>query len=201
MNTTSSRMFANRRTRAMALTLAVLWAPSARVMTQSVNVTTSNGVVQVRAQGLGLIQADSLTRLKDGRSVRIDLDLGVLPAAGAPPHTRARRTFVVSYDLWEERFAVTLAEPSRSISHLTAAAAEAWCLAQVAVPVSALGRLGVDVPFWIRLEYRVLNGDTRAAPETDEGFTLQGLIDALSRKGPANEATRTIEAGPFRVKP
>ena len=197
-----SRAPANQsRTRVLMLALAVLWVPSASVMTQSVTVTSSKGAVQVRAPGLNVIQAESLARLKDGRSIRIDLDLGVLPAAGAAPHARTRQTFVVSYDLWEERFAVTQAiEPPRTISHLTAAAVEAWCLAQLTIPVSALGRFANDVPFWIRLEYRVLNGDTRTEPEADEGFTLRALIDALSRRRQADESIHAIEAGPFRVR-
>ena len=47
--------------------------------------------------------------------------------------------------------------PSRSVSHLTSAAAEAWCVEQLAFPVSSLGPLGRNLPFWIRLEYRVRN--------------------------------------------
>ena len=50
--------------------------------------------------------------------------------------------------------------PSRSVSHLTARDAEAWCLDSLTVPLSALGRLGRDAPFWIRLEYRVPGDDT-----------------------------------------
>ncbi len=84
----------------------------------------------------------------------------VLPAPGKSPAATARRIFALSYDLWEERFAVTTVDArSQSVSHLMLAAAEAWCVEQLAVPVSALGALGRDLPFWIRLEYRILDGD------------------------------------------
>ena len=186
---------------AFVLACAVLWGPATHVLTQSIDVATANGAVHIRASGLTLIDAASLARLKDGRSIRVDLDLGVLPAAGAAVATRARQTFVVSYDLWEERFAVTQAgPPSRSISHLTAAAADAWCLAQVSIPLVALGRLGSELPFWIRLEYRVLNVDNPSTQDSEEGFTLRALIDALSRRRAIDDSTRAIEAGPFRLK-
>jgi hypothetical protein len=184
----------------LLLACAVLWVPAARVLTPSISVNTANGALHIRASGLTLIEAESLTRLKDGRSIRVDLELGILPSAGATAIARTRQTFVVSYDLWEERFAVTQAgEPSRSISHVSSAAAEGWCLAQLSVPLSALGRLAVDLPFWIRLEYRVLRGDTAASSDVDEGFTLRALIDALSRRRQADESMRAVEAGPFRL--
>jgi hypothetical protein len=79
-----------------------------------------------------------------------------------------------------------------------AAAAEAWCVEQLAVPLTALGTLGRDLPFWIRLEYRLLDSDaTQEAP--DSGYSLQALIDALSRRRKAESSTRALEAGPFRL--
>jgi hypothetical protein len=109
----------------------------------------------------------------------------------------------LSYDLWEERFAVT-AEDTRSpsVSHLSQAAAEAWCVDQLAIPLRSLGALGRDQPFWVRFEYRVLSAEARSAAE-DSRYTLQGLIDALSRRRKAAEtaATRTLEAGPFSLRP
>jgi hypothetical protein len=130
--------------------------------------------------------------------VRVDRVLAGLRAPGARATAETREAFVLSYDLWEERFAVTHAgAPARSMSHLTSAAAEAWCLEQLAVPVSALGRLGGDAPFWIRLAYRVLDGDAATAPDE---FTLQGLIDALSRRRRPGALTDSIEAGPFRLR-
>jgi hypothetical protein len=181
--------------------LVTLLSLTVRLSAQSIDVNVVGDVLQVRAPGLGFIRGEPLARLKDGRSVRVDLDLVVLPKPGAPAAARSRQTFVLSYDLWEERFAVTqVAQPSRSISHLTSAGAEAWCLDQLTVPVSALGHLGRDVPFWIRLEYRILDGDGAPAPDDGTGFTLRGLIDALSRRRKADELMHSIEAGPFRPR-
>ena len=167
-------------------------------LAQSVNVARAGDLVTVRAPGFGFIKAEALARLKDGRSVRVDLELEVLPGPGGPAAAQGRQTYVLSYDLWEERFAVTVADtPGRSASHLTPTAAEAWCVQQLDVPVSALGRLAHE-PFWVRLGYRVLEPD---APSADNGgeFTLRGLVDALSRRRRNEPLTDVVEAGPFRL--
>ena len=73
----------------------------------------------------------------------------------------------------EERFAVTrVGTPARSISHRTAKNAEAWCLEHLSIPLTALGRLGRDMPFWIRLEYRVQESAATTDATADEGLTL-----------------------------
>jgi hypothetical protein len=71
---------------------------------------------------------------------------------------------------------------------------------QLAVPAAALGASGRDLPFWIRLEYRVLPADVPAAAE-DAGYTLQALIDALSRRRRTESSPHALEAGPFRLRP
>jgi hypothetical protein len=181
------------------MVLATLAWPQVRLASQSITVSTVNGAVQVRAPGFHFIAGESLARLKDGQSVRVDIDLSVLAKPGAAAAARRRQSYVLSYDLWEERFAVAVpGAPSRSISHLTSAAAEAWCLQQLTVPVSALGSLGHNLPFWIRLDSRLLNG---GAPESAEGgLTLRGLIDVFSRRQ-TGAVSQSIEAGPFRIQP
>jgi hypothetical protein len=105
----------------------------------------------------------------------------------------------LSYDLWEERFAVTTVEErSQSVSHLALTAVEAWCVEQLSIPLSALGALGRDQPFWIRLEYQILDGDP-AADQSDSGYTLQALIDVLSRRRKTEASPHALEAGPFRT--
>ena len=55
----------------------------------------------------------------------------------------------------------TVGARAQSVSHLALAAAESWCLEQLAIPLSAIGALGRDVQFWVRLEYRILDGEAR----------------------------------------
>ena len=183
----------------VALTI-VAWA-AVNLGAQAVTVTRVADAVAVRAPTFTFVKGEPLVRLKDGRSVRVELELAVLPKPGEPAAARNRQLFVLSYDLWEERFAVTLAgTPRRSVAYLTSSGAEAWCLEQMTVPVAALGNLGRDAPFWIRLEYRILDGDTTDRND-DAGFTIRGLIDALSSRRQAAASTHAIEAGPFRLRP
>jgi hypothetical protein len=184
----------------------LVWA-AVRVSAQSLSVATVGEALRIRASGFSFVQGDPLTRLKDGRTVRVELAALVLPGPGKPPAAAARRVFALSYDLWEERFAVTALDArTQSVSHLALAAAEAWCVEQLTIPLSALGALGRDLPFWVRLEYSILDGD--AAPDSsDSGYTLQALIDLLSRRrktpatgsGPGDSPPHAIEAGPFRT--
>lgn len=175
--------------------------PAGRSSAQVVTVETLGDALKIRAPGFSFLKGEPLTRLKDGRSVRVELAAMVLPAPGKSPTAVTRRIFSLSYDLWEERFAVTAVDArSRSVSHLVLAAAEAWCVEQLAIPLSALGALGRDAPFWVRLEYRVVDGD--AAPDpSDSGYTLQALIEALSRRRQTESSQPALEAGPFRLPP
>lgn len=190
-------MVGPRRVAAVLLTVLVLAAvPSSA---QTLTVDTAGDAVRIRAQGFSFLTGDPLARLKDGRSVRVELAAMVLPAPGRSVVAATRRIFALSYDLWEERFAVTTVEKrSQSVSHLALAAAEAWCVDQVAIPVNALGGLGRDLPFWVRLEYRVLDTDP-PADSKDSSYSLQGLIDALSRRRKTDSSTHALEAGPFSL--
>ena len=182
------------------LVLALLVWPPAWASAQAVSVATEGGALKIRAPGFSFLEGQPLAQLKDGRTVRVELAVSVLPGAGKAPVTTSRRVFALSYDLWEERFAAAMADSrSESISHATASAAVSWCIDQAAIPLSALGALEGGAPFWIRLEYRILNGDDAADPDQGAGFTLQALIDALSRRRKSDSLGDRLEAGPFRL--
>jgi hypothetical protein len=185
--------------RAAVVLLALLAWPAVRVSAQAVTVDTAGDVLKVRAPGFSFLTGAPLDRLKDGRSVRVELTVMVLSAPGKAAAITARRIFALSYDLWEERFAVaTVERRSQSVSHLMQAAAEAWCVEQLTVPVKALGALGRDLPFWIRLEHRILDDD-RPSDADSVGYTLQALIDLLSRRHKTEASPPPLEAGPFRL--
>jgi hypothetical protein len=172
-------------------------APTLMVSAQSLALHAENGALHVRVGTFSFIKGPALARLKDGRSVRFDFDLIVRPQPGAQAVAQARESFVISYDLWEERFAVThVATPSRSASHLTTRDAEAWCLARLRVPLASLAGLGRDRPLWIRIEYRVPGADP--AKRDSGGLNLGGLIDRLSRRG-GGELKDAVEAGPLTL--
>jgi hypothetical protein len=181
--------------------LALLAWPVARVSAQSLTVDVVGDALKIRAPAFSFLNGDPLARLKDGRSVRVELAAMVLAAPGKSPAATTRRIFALSYDLWEERFAVTAVDArSQSVSHLLLAAAEAWCVEQLAIPVRALGALGRDQPFWVRLEYRMIDADAPTDPEGSR-YTLQALVDALSRRRKSDSSSQSLEAGPFRLRP
>lgn len=139
-------------------------------------------LLRVSAPQLHFVSGTPLARLRDGRPVTYALTLSLEVQRGAPHRARITRQVVVSYDLWEERFAVTqVGAPGAAASHLTAAAAEAWCLDLLALPVPpSLG----DRTLVLKLECSVRDGDDRRA-DTATAATLTGLIDLLSRKSRA----------------
>jgi hypothetical protein len=187
--------------RAVPVVLAVVACSTVWASAQTLTIDAAGEALKVRAPGFSFLKGEPLARLKDGRSVRVELTAMVLPAPGKSAVATARRIFALSYDLWEERFAVTAVDKrAQTVSHLAATAAETWCVEQLAIPLSALGALGRDVPFWIRLEYQILESDG-SADSSNSGYTLQAMIDALSRRRKSESSPRPIEAGPFRLPP
>jgi hypothetical protein len=189
-----------RRVRWLGLALLVC-AVAPPATAQSLNVRVVGDQLHLRGTSLGLIEGQVSEHLKDGRSVRVDVELTILDSPRGTAITQSRQTFTLSFDLWEQRFAVTRAgPPPRSISHLTARDAEAWCLDNMTVPLAALGRFSREAPLWIRVDYRVQDPTPAPNPEDDSTFTLRTLIERLSRRRQDEALGRTLEAGPFRVR-
>jgi hypothetical protein len=166
---------------------------------QSLTVRAAGDMLQVRGSGLRLIEGVVADHLKDGRSVRVDFEMTILDKPQGGTITQSRQSFTLSFDLWEQRYAVTrTGAASRSVSHLAARDAEAWCIENLAIPLTALGRFTRDLPFWVRLDYRVHD---QPPPPTDgeSPFTLRTLIEALSRRRGDEALERSVDAGPFRI--
>jgi hypothetical protein len=180
-------------------TLVLVAALASGLSAQTLTVSAVADALHVQARGLNFLDGPVLGRLKEGRSVRIDFELRVLAKPDGPIVKQTMQGFVVSFDLWEERFAVSrVGTPPRSISHMRPRDAERWCLQNLTMPVSSLG-LGRETPFWIRLSYRVQNVATTTDESPGERFTLSGLIDRLSRRREESDLARSIDAGPFRL--
>lgn len=140
---------------------------------------------------------EALNRLRDGSTVKYTLQLTAKADKNGRVVARTEEQFAISYDLWEEKFAVSkLGSSPRSISHLSAAAAEAWCVDNISMPISALSRNPV---FWIRLDYRAEDPTAPADPADNSGFTLSGLIDIFSRRTRSEQLGGSEEVGPLRM--
>jgi len=167
---------------------------------QSISVSTVKDALHVKASGLTFIEGETLDHLRNGRAVVVDFVMSVLSGPDGPAVADSRQRYSLSFDIWEERFAVTrVGTPPRSISHLRPREAEAWCVDNLTLPVSALGRLGREAPFWMRLEYRIQDPAPVPAADETSGLTLRGLIDLLGRRRRSTDLGRTLRAGPFRL--
>jgi hypothetical protein len=156
--------------------------------------------VHVRAEGIEFISGPPLSRLKDGRSLRLQLDLSAAEAEAGAFAPLAQPRFVLSYDLWEERFAVARTDVPRSISHLTARDAEAWCMEQLALPFATFTARVTATPFWIRVTHRLEDDDPDKHDADDSGLSIRGLIDRFSRRQPAGGWMETVTSGPLRLE-
>jgi hypothetical protein len=164
---------------------------------QAVSITTTTTSLQVKAPTFTFIDGPVLVRLRDGQTVKVDLELTVLARPSDGVVAQKRQTCQVSFDLWEERFAIARTEPTaRTVSHLSAREAEAACIDGLSLPLSSLGQMSRDGSFWIKLSSR--QQAPSAAPPEDSGLTIGRLIEVLSRRREA-AATRSMEAGPFRL--
>jgi hypothetical protein len=134
--------------------------------------------LRLSAPGLRFLTGAPLDRLHDGRSVTYVLTAALEVDRGDPRTTRVTRHVVFSYDLWEERFAVApVDEPQAAASHLTSAAAEAWCLELLKLPVRGVS---ADKTFVVKFECWLR--DDRAQPtDAPSTATLTGLLDLFSR--------------------
>ena len=151
--------------------------------------------LQVTAPSLRFLTGKALDRLHDGASIpyAFQMTLTALPRSIALQRTLDR--FVVSYDVWGERFKVVQSNaPRRAVANLTANAAEAWCIDQMSVP--AAGVLP-DQDLWLRLEIRA--EEPVQSPLTEYGLSLTSLIELFSRRAPAQSQEWNAETQPFRM--
>jgi len=182
----------------MGLLTLVILSSARGVAGQTLTVNAAGDVLRVQARDLAFIAGPLLNRLKEGRSVRLDFELTMLSKPEGPIVKQVVQAFTLSFDLWEERFAVSRGSPPRSISHLRAMDAENWCLENLTMSISSLG-IGRDTPFWLRLVYRVQDLEPVTEEAPGERYTLRALIDRLSRRREEADLAQSVSGGPFRL--
>ena len=152
---------------------------SAAFEDQQLQVRFDGDTVRVAAPSLHFLSGKPLDRLKDGDAVAYLANLELLDETKSASLRRQRGRFVVSYALWEEKFSVTqLASKPLTVEGLSAQAAEAWCLDNLAV--SALG-LATDRYLWLRFDIRTASASDLAS-EGIPGLKLSTLIGWLGKK-------------------
>jgi len=193
-----NRRTTRRRSLRAKLGAAVAVAACAYLSAQPAPLTVEREGERLRlsAPELHFLAGEPLERLHDGRSVTYVFTASLHAHRDGPRGRGVTREVVLSYDLWEERFAVVRRDDSKSAaSHLTAAAAEAWCVDLLALPVRAVP---VDGTFVVRLECSLLEVGGQPA-DTPSAATFTGLIDLLSRKARAAPPRWEAASLPLRL--
>jgi len=153
--------------------------------------------LRLSARGFRFMHPKALDRLRDGAPVTVDLLATLLADGRSTVVRRAAGRFVWSYDLWEEKFAVVRTLPEkRTVSRLSAEAAEAWCVENLPVHVAGLAP---ERDFWVRVEARVEERKETPPLVGSSGISLGALIEIFSRTSGVQPTRPTLEAGPFRL--
>jgi hypothetical protein len=156
----------------------------------------------VAAPDLHFLVGKPLERLKNADTVTYLTQLTVYSDdRGTIFRRMVPERLVVSYDLWEQKFSVTIPGPyKRSMPNLTAAQAEAWSIDQIAI--STLG-LPPDRPFWLKFEMRTTEHRELAGVVGDSGISFStlasSLIDIFSRPL-GGDLYWSRSAGPLRLR-
>src|SRR4029077_16930750 len=165
---------------------------------QSLTARVDRDELHIAAPRMHFLTGEGLDRLRDGVTVIYEFQLTARADKAGKVFARSQERFAVSFDLWEEKFAVTkLGSSPRSVSHLSAAAAEAWCVENTSLPVAALP---ANESIWLRVEYRADNSTSTPDQPDNSGFTLSGLIDIFSRRPRSEQVHGAEELGPFRLE-
>jgi hypothetical protein len=144
-----------------------------------------------------------LERLRNASEVPFDFKITLWSGTRSHMLRQTPARFVVSYDLWEEKFSVTkLVTPRRTARHLTDTAAEAWCLQEMGMDVAGVS---ANEPLWARLEIRAEDGKEAGllfgrGNITDSGISLTSfLIDVFSRPAATTQPHWSVETGPVTL--
>jgi len=152
--------------------------------------------LRLHAPRLDFLTGAPLQRLHDGRSVTYVFSASIRVHRGGPRVHGVTRQIVFSYDLWEERFSVVRRDDLKvAASHLTSAAAEAWCVELLALPVRAAP---ADKAFVVELECSLGEENTQAR-DAPSATTFTGLIDLFSRKEPSAPPRWQAASLPLRL--
>ncbi|MSV29558.1 MAG: hypothetical protein EXQ52_12570 [Bryobacterales bacterium] len=179
--------------------LAGLMLPLARDAfgVPSLDVRLDGDRLHVAATGFSFLNDKVVQRVKSGASAGFAGQLSLTTEPGGPVLKRVLERFVVSYDLWEEKFsAVRLGAARRALTRATAAGVEAFCVDGLSLDASGFSR---DRPFWLKLEIRAEDPKEQGAVVGEPGINLTRLIEIFSRPARGQQPHWTVERGPLRL--
>ena len=176
------------------LTLGALLCVGGLAQSNSIVLERHGDHLSVAAPQLHFISGKAVEKLQNGSTVTYVLMLTV-----APEHSKKQTLhgkFMVSYDLWEEKYSVIKMPDGYSTSRLTAAMAEAWCLENLPIPIRSISE---RQSFMIRLECTVEEDEKKENSETS-GMIFADLVEIFGRKKQEAPQRWEISGGPFRLE-
>ena len=156
--------------------------------------------LEFSAPQLRFVTGRPLERLQNAASVPFEIEVTLW--AGTRNNVRAKQaaTFVMSYDLFEEKYSVTkVGNPRRSANHMTSSEAEAWCLQEMSMDVSGIP---ATQPLWARMEIRAQERDSGlfGGKISEDGVKLTDLVEILGGKPRADQTRWELQAGPVTLE-
>jgi len=137
----------------------------------------------------------TVDRLREGNAVPINFQATIAVGTRQNIVERLVESFVISYDLWEERFKVVRLSQRKSASNLTALQTEAWCYDQMGLSLTNIPK---NQPLYFKLEIRADDSGARTPLFTaSDTYNLTALINLFSRPAERLQPHWTMEAGPF----
>jgi hypothetical protein len=159
-----------------------------------------SNLLHIAAPGLSFLSGNALERLRQGVSIAFVGQLTISTSLNSvSPDSRSIARFALSYDIWDEHFSVTRFDEKpgmrRSISHLSAKAAETWCLDNLAVEPPAVA----DRQFYVQLDLRAEDPQDQTGIMGEPGINITRLIQTFSRPAKGNQQRWLLNAGPFTL--
>jgi len=182
--------------------MAIAWAPIALgVSAQGLSVRLDNDYLRVNAPQLQFLTGKPLSRLMDGKTVGYLGQLTVSTGADRLVQSRSVVRFAISYDIWTERFKVTVTtpgvKPAFSAKNLTVEAAQAWCLDQLKIDLS---RVPADRPVYVKVEMRSEDPKETEGLVGETGINLSRLVAVFSHPVKDKQVVHVAEEiGPLKV--
>jgi len=177
----------------LLMLFVVVLAWSLPASAQSLDVRLDGDHLRIAVEKARLLVGEPLKKLHDGASVAYVVRVLALSSRAGSVLVKSDYRFVISYDIFEEKFQVSRTQPTaRVLSHLSAAAAEAFCSEALELPIVAIA---ANASFWIRWEYQT-EGPTLPG---DPAINIEGLVDIFSRKSTKEPARAAVESGPYRL--
>lgn len=181
--------------------LAIAGAPIVLAVTaQALSVRLDNDYLRISAPALEFLKDKPLKRLRDGNTVGYLGQLTVSTGTDRIVQGRSIAHFAFSYDIWAERYKVTLITPGikgrPSAKNLTREGAQSWCLEQLKIDLT---RVPSDRPMYIRLEMRSEDSKETEGIIGEPGISLSGLIALFSHPVKNQQVHVFEEIGPLTV--